>query len=101
MPLSIQMTALTKVFIVPADTAFWGGLGINMSEKIVKFEFEKHNKNSVRYKEIPEDGMPPVIGSIYVQKWFAGNSKNIEITISKKDWLNPARYSMYLPSNLL
>ena len=29
--------------------------------------------------------MPPVIGSIYVQKWFAGDSKNIEVTIEKKD----------------
>lgn len=56
-----------------------------MSEKIVKFEFEKQNKNSIRFKEIPEEGMPPIIGSIYVQKWFAGASKNIEITISKKD----------------
>lgn len=56
-----------------------------MAEKKVKFEFEKKNKNSVRYNEVPEDGMPPVIGSIYVQSWFAGNSKNIEITISKKD----------------
>ena len=60
-------------------------LVILMSDKKVKFEFEKQNKNSVRYKEIPEEGMPPVIGSIYVQKWFAGNSKNIEVTISKKD----------------
>lgn len=56
-----------------------------MSEKKVKFEFEKQNKNSVRYKEVPEKGMPPVIGSIYLQKWFAGASKNIEITINKRD----------------
>lgn len=56
-----------------------------MTEKKVKFEFEKNNKNSVRYKEVPEDGMPPVVGSIYVQKWFAGDSKNIELTITKKD----------------
>ncbi|MBU2882002.1 hypothetical protein KO525_10795 [Psychrosphaera sp. B3R10] len=56
-----------------------------MTEKTVKFEFEKQNKNSIRYKEVPEDGMPPVIGSIYVQKWFAGTSKNIEVVISKKD----------------
>ena len=56
-----------------------------MSDKKVIFEFEKQNKNSIRYKEVPEDGMPAVIGSIYFQKWFAGNSKNIEITISKKD----------------
>jgi hypothetical protein len=56
-----------------------------MSKTTVTFELEKHNKNSVRYKEIPKDGMPPILGSIYVQKWFAGNSKTIEITIEKKD----------------
>lgn len=56
-----------------------------MAEKKVKFEFEKQNKNSVRYKEILEEGMPPVIGSIYVQKWFAGDSKNIEVTINRQD----------------
>jgi len=55
-----------------------------MTEKKVTFEFEKQNKNSVRYKEVPEDGMPPVIGSIYVKKWFAGDSKKIEITINKE-----------------
>ena len=56
-----------------------------MTEKKVKFEFEKKNKNSVRFKEVPEEGMPPVIGSIYIQNWFAGNSKNIEITIKVKN----------------
>ena len=56
-----------------------------MSEKKIKFEFEKHNKNSVRFVEVPEDGMPPVMGSIYVQKWFIGDTKNIEITINTKD----------------
>jgi hypothetical protein len=57
---------------------------ILMSERKVKFEFEKQNKNSIRYKEAQEDGLPHT-GTIYVQKWFAGNSKNIEVTISKKD----------------
>lgn len=56
-----------------------------MSEKVIKFEFEKQNKNSIRYKEIPESGMPAVLGSIYVQNWFAENNKNIEITIKTKD----------------
>lgn len=60
-------------------------IGDSMTEKKVKFELEKENKHSVRYKEITEEGMPPVIGSIYVQKWFAGNSKQIEITINKLD----------------
>ena len=54
-----------------------------MSETKIKFELEKQNKNSVRYKEIPKEGMPPILGSIYVQKWFAGNSKYIEVTVNK------------------
>ena len=56
-----------------------------MTEKIIKFEIEKRNKNSIRYKEISEDGVPPVLGSIYVQNWFAGESKNIEVIIKKVD----------------
>jgi hypothetical protein len=56
-----------------------------MSETKIKFELEKQNKNSVRYKEIPKDGMPPILGSLYVQKWYAGNSKFIEVTINKLD----------------
>ncbi len=56
-----------------------------MSKVTVKFEYEKENKNSVRYQEVPEDGKPPIVGSLYVQKWFAGKSQNLEITIEKKD----------------
>ena len=56
-----------------------------MAEKTIKFELEKHNKNSVRYKEVPEGGMPPVLGSLYVQNWFAGESKTLEVTIKTKD----------------
>ena len=27
-----------------------------MSKKVVKFEYEKETKNSVRYKEVPDEG---------------------------------------------
>lgn len=56
-----------------------------MSKKVVRFEYEKETKNSVRYKEVPEDGTAPIVGSLYVQKWFAGDSKTLEIIIDKKD----------------
>ena len=56
-----------------------------MSKKVVKFEYEKETKNSIRYKEVPEEGTAPIVGTLYIQKWFAGSSKNIEITIDKKD----------------
>lgn len=56
-----------------------------MSSKIVNFEIEKETKNSVRYKEMPEEGEAPIVGTLYLQKWFAGKSKNIQVTIDKKD----------------
>lgn len=56
-----------------------------MSKVSVKFSYEKETKNSVRYKEEPEAGQAPIIGTLYVQKWFAGNSKKLEVTIDKKD----------------
>lgn len=51
----------------------------------IQFTYEKETKNSVRYQEVPEEGKAPVMGTIYVQKWYAGSTKNIEITIAKKD----------------
>jgi hypothetical protein len=56
-----------------------------MSAVELHFTLEKKTKNSVRYKEVPEEGKAPILGSIYVQKWYAGTSKNISITIEKKD----------------
>ena len=56
-----------------------------MSKTTVKFNIEKETKNSVRYKEEPEDGKAPIVGTLYIQKWFAGDTKTIEITINKKD----------------
>jgi hypothetical protein len=56
-----------------------------MSKKVVTFEYEKVTKNSVRYKEVPDEGTAPIVGSLYVQKWFAGESKTLEVTIEKKD----------------
>jgi len=56
-----------------------------LSSQIVKFEIEKETKNSVRYKEVPAAGQAPIVGSLYVQKWFAGNTKTLEVTIKKMD----------------
>ncbi|MFT6471679.1 MAG: hypothetical protein ACJAZ4_002142 [Neptuniibacter pectenicola] len=39
----------------------------------------------MRYKEVPDEGTAPIVGSLYVQKWFAGESKTLEVTIEKKD----------------
>jgi len=52
-------------------------------EKTVKFKIEKETKNTVKYNEVPAEGQPPIIGTLYVQKWFAGNATEIEVTIKK------------------
>jgi hypothetical protein len=52
-----------------------------MSKEVITFEFEKETKNSVRYKEVPDEGKAPIVGSLYVQKWFAGDSKSLQVTI--------------------
>jgi len=36
-------------------------------EKVITFEFERETKNAVRFKET---STPPVVGTLYVQKWF-------------------------------
>lgn len=56
-----------------------------MSKTIVQFEYEKETKNSVRYKEVPEEGKAPIVGTLYVQKWYAGNCRSLELSLEKKD----------------
>lgn len=56
-----------------------------MSKVSITFSYEKETKNSVRYQEQPEAGKAPIVGTLYVQKWFAGGSKTLEVTIEKKD----------------
>jgi len=56
-----------------------------LSKVTVKFEHEKETKNSIRYKEVPDEGKPPIVGTLYIQKWFAGDCRSLEVTIDKKD----------------
>ena len=47
----------------------------------VKFEREKETKNTVRFKEVTDDDTPPVIGTLYIRKTYAGDMQNITVTI--------------------
>ena len=52
-------------------------------EKTVKFVIEKETKNTVKFNEVPGEGQPPIIGTLYVQKWFVGNATELEVTVRK------------------
>lgn len=49
----------------------------------VQFEQEKETKNTIRFNEVEGDG-PPVIGTLYVQKYILrrlGNPDTLTVTI--------------------
>lgn len=52
----------------------------------VKFDKDRDTKHTTRYSEVIEnDSKPQVIGTLYVQKWFAGGADRLEVTITKGD----------------
>jgi len=49
--------------------------------RTAKFAYRKDTKNTVCYDEHPEPGQPPIIGSLYLQKWAANGAKELTVTI--------------------
>jgi hypothetical protein len=50
----------------------------------VVFRRLRDTKNTVRFEEEVPPGKPPVIGTVYVQKWFAGDAQSLTISIRKE-----------------
>ena len=48
---------------------------------IVMFAKEKDTKNTVKFTEVPAEGQPPVIGTLYVQKWAVGSAESVKVTV--------------------
>ena len=49
--------------------------------KTVQFEKEKDTKNTVKFAEVQTQGEAPIIGSLYVQKWFVGDATQLKVTV--------------------
>lgn len=49
-----------------------------------RFTWEKDTKNTAKFKEVPDPGQPPKIGSLYVQKWAAGGARELEVVVRVK-----------------
>ena len=50
-------------------------------EKTITFELERDTKNTYRFQEVA-NGEPPLIGTLYVQKWaFENKPQTITTTI--------------------
>ena len=49
--------------------------------KTVQFEKDKDTKNTVKFAEVQTQGEPQIIGTLYVQKWFAGDAAKLKVTV--------------------
>ncbi|SPE60414.1 conserved hypothetical protein [Verrucomicrobia bacterium] len=49
--------------------------------KTVQFEKEKDTKNTVKFAEVQTQGEAPIIGNLYVQKWFVGDATKLKVTV--------------------
>ena len=51
----------------------------------LQFSKEKETKNTIRYRDQPEEGQPPIIGTLYVAKFWARGADRLTITVTKGD----------------
>ena len=49
--------------------------------KTVQFEKEKDTKNTVKFAEVQTPGEPLIIGTLYEQKWFVGDTAKLKVTV--------------------
>jgi hypothetical protein len=49
-------------------------------KKVLTFKKEKETKNTFRFQEVSEAGAPPIVQTIYIQKWIAP-SDTITVTL--------------------
>ncbi len=64
-----------------------------MADFKLKFVREKTTKSTVRFKEQPPEGAPPVVGYLYIQQSVAGQAREVSVvlTVADKDTPGPKR----------
>jgi hypothetical protein len=69
-----ELEANRPLFIIEIKT-------MEKKTKTVQFDKEKDTKNTVKFAEVQTQGEAPIIGSLYVQKWFAGDATKLKVTV--------------------
>jgi hypothetical protein len=65
-----------------------------MADFKLKFVREKTTTRTVRFKEQPPEGAPPVVGYLYVQQSVAGPAREVSVVLTlvdDKDTSGPKR----------
>ena len=56
-----------------------------MEARTVIFKFERETKNTVRFEEVLTPGTPPVMGTVYIQKWLLDQPLPQSIKVTLED----------------
>jgi len=56
-----------------------------MREQTVKLVKVRETKRTILFEEQPIGGQAPLITNIYVQKWFAQDATEVEVTVKVND----------------
>ena len=56
-----------------------------MKTTTATFELEKETKNTVRYSETPDEGVAPVVNTVYIQKHVLGKNAPQKITVTLEE----------------
>jgi hypothetical protein len=56
-----------------------------MDKSTVIFRKEKETENYAVFREVPAPGTPPLVGRLYLQKWWAMKTTEVKITIEKEN----------------
>ena len=56
-----------------------------MKTTTATFELEKETKNTVRYSETPDEGVAPVVNTVYIQQHVLGKNapQKIKVTLEE------------------
>jgi len=52
--------------------------------KTVRFVRTKETENMIVFKEQPEPGTAPIIGRLYIAKWYVGSATTVRVAITKE-----------------
>ena len=60
-----------------------------MGQFTLTFLRDRETKNTIRFAEQPQAGTPPVIGTLYVQRWAAGQADSVHMVLTTEGGESP------------
>lgn len=81
--IGLPVIDLSPVYTAPANNNNNNDSNpMNNNTRTVTFTKVKETKNTVVFSEDPVKGQPPIIGQLYLQKWFVGDETKVTVNVT-------------------